>query len=530
MSSAPTLSTQETAPRLAKFKTPTCVLCRKRKLRCDGNSPCSPCTRTRTPVVCTYVAKTIGQLRSELPKGGACTTCRQRKRRCDGHFPCRTCQQTGRSDACAYRDKLRSPKTIRKQRHDIVMTDGGSPLSSSSASSVSSSRPTTPQNYNESCWPRLHFDNEFSGHTCRTEAELDVNVLSDGLDMLQCGLLDTSVTMSSYDYESRASIISQHILLSPSKLSALCQGDLSGTTIYPALVRAAELLISFSSPPQHFPEYDFPAGPNAWGLASRETKILSVVRAALASLHPDPVQDAVTCVQLQVLLHAYYSQKRDLGSARECISAAGAVLVGEAGTIALKGGLSSVMGHILNGANENVEGDEVRAALAQVVFLDIQAQLVDGAPSSLDGEVYDRFRHGVMTLPNDPDALSLRAQSFLALYDTKQLVAVWNNHSMAGGTVPTAWGKRFQALVFDVERHIASIHSAQIDGQVTREALIAAHAALIELSSAFPGDEIAWRRAEAARVVMKLADGQQGWDWSAAAGVAWAGAARVLQP
>ncbi|KAJ7327930.1 hypothetical protein DFH08DRAFT_884213 [Mycena albidolilacea] len=69
-------------PTIVRFKTATCILCRQRKLRCDGGSHCGPCSRTKTPVVCTYVPRTSGQLRSELPKGGACLPCRRRKRVC----------------------------------------------------------------------------------------------------------------------------------------------------------------------------------------------------------------------------------------------------------------------------------------------------------------------------------------------------------------------------------------------------------------------------------------------------------------
>ncbi|KAF7312630.1 Zn(2)-C6 fungal-type domain-containing protein [Mycena indigotica] len=540
MSSSAAMSTQETTPKPAKFKTPTCVLCRKRKLRCDGNSPCSPCTRTRTPVVCTYVPKTVGQLRSELPKGGACITCRQRKRRCDGHFPCRTCVQAGRPDECAYREKPRSSSSSpssstgtkskpRKQRQSVV--DAGSPASSGS-SSASDSRPTTPQDYQEEQehWPKLHVDH--SGF--ESEFDTSMNVFAGSWDMSQCDFSATSSAAYSpgYDYEyneSRVNLVSQHLHLSPSKLSALAQGDLSGRAIHPTLVHAIDLLSCLSSPPpQPFPEYEFEPSAAAWGLDSRETELLSLVRAALAPLSLEAAPDAVTSVQLHVLLHAYYSLKRDFGSALGCISGAGSVLVGQAGTIALRGGFCSMMGNInLDcGSDQDGEAEEVRAALAQVVFLDIQAQLVHGAPSSLDGEVYERFR-GVMTLHNDLNPLSLRGKAFLALYDAKQLVSAWNTHFSAGGTVPTAWARRYRALIVDLEGQVAAM---QDGNQSTMEALMGAHAALSELFSVFPGDEIARRRAaDAARMVVKLIDGPRGWEWSAVAGVVWAGAARLLQ-
>ncbi|KAJ6610527.1 hypothetical protein B0H10DRAFT_408277 [Mycena sp. CBHHK59/15] len=129
-----------------KFKTPTCVLCRQRKLRCDGGNPCRPCSRARKLVVCTYVPRAKGQLRSELPKGGACVLCRQRKRRCDGNFPCQTCIGLSRPDHCQYREKppcsrpwSTTPRTdTRHDRHD-----GASASPSRSCASASSSRSST---------------------------------------------------------------------------------------------------------------------------------------------------------------------------------------------------------------------------------------------------------------------------------------------------------------------------------------------------------------------------------------------------
>ncbi|KAJ7056014.1 hypothetical protein C8F01DRAFT_1234061 [Mycena amicta] len=88
----------------APTRTPTCTLCRQRKLRCDGKSPCGPCSRARrgSVVVCTYVPKPVGLTRTELPKGAACFSCRRRKRKCDGILPCLTCRSKGHGAACEY--------------------------------------------------------------------------------------------------------------------------------------------------------------------------------------------------------------------------------------------------------------------------------------------------------------------------------------------------------------------------------------------------------------------------------------------
>ncbi|KAJ7208563.1 hypothetical protein GGX14DRAFT_633372 [Mycena pura] len=79
----------------------SCTPCRRRKLRCDRGSPCGPCMRARTPVVCEYPHE-VGRRRPELPKGTACIQCRESKRRCDGEMPCVTCIGASRAHLCEY--------------------------------------------------------------------------------------------------------------------------------------------------------------------------------------------------------------------------------------------------------------------------------------------------------------------------------------------------------------------------------------------------------------------------------------------
>ncbi|KAJ6534127.1 hypothetical protein B0H19DRAFT_1383396 [Mycena capillaripes] len=90
-------------PHSPRMKSSACVPCRQRKLRCDGGSPCKPCSRARAKLSCEYIPRTSSQRRLELPKGGACTECRERKRKCDGKLPCITCSTAARPHLCEYR-------------------------------------------------------------------------------------------------------------------------------------------------------------------------------------------------------------------------------------------------------------------------------------------------------------------------------------------------------------------------------------------------------------------------------------------
>ncbi|KAJ7162674.1 hypothetical protein C8R43DRAFT_991126 [Mycena crocata] len=84
----------------AKFKTPTCIRCKIRKIRCDGLSSCSTCVTTK--VACEYEGDPTSG--SELRKGAACLACRRKKKKCDGQLPCRTCLSGRKKIPCEYPD------------------------------------------------------------------------------------------------------------------------------------------------------------------------------------------------------------------------------------------------------------------------------------------------------------------------------------------------------------------------------------------------------------------------------------------
>ncbi|KAJ7056009.1 hypothetical protein C8F01DRAFT_1257824 [Mycena amicta] len=111
------------------LRKPTCSLCRQRKLRCDGGSPCGACFRSRRFGVptCEYVPKPV-VLRTELPKGGACVSCRHRKRKCDGGLPCSTCQTRGHPGSCVYESKPRRQATAVTSGTDSLLFDWDSAL------------------------------------------------------------------------------------------------------------------------------------------------------------------------------------------------------------------------------------------------------------------------------------------------------------------------------------------------------------------------------------------------------------------
>ncbi|KAJ7067275.1 hypothetical protein C8F01DRAFT_1018913 [Mycena amicta] len=536
---SPASASTSTLAKPAKFKTPTCALCRKRKLRCDGGNPCGPCTRTRTPVVCTYIPKTVGQLRSELPKGGACITCRQRKRRCDGNFPCRTCTQAGRPDECKYRDKAPSAgkhKQAARQRRDL--NDSGS--DSASTSSESSSRQTTPQ-YPENTPGelRLHADDMFA--TQGFNPEVDLNGLDslfswDALGMpMQCGFEhrgscssesssstssacpDNTLSTLRYDYPAplprtscsestiARTLVLEHrfhygLNLPQSKVSAIANGDLSGQHVHPALVHAAELL-------GYVQRYQ--AHPDGWlsfnSQSAAEVELEVLVRDALDD--PQGI-DPLTTLQIYMVLAVYYCQKEDICAGQECLVKASNLLAHPSPSLGLDADFCSVF----NNSNDakfdsssssplapHTHAEEVRAALAQVIYMDLGAQLVVNLPSSLDPALVDGFRR-LMAVHQDASTNFLRAKSFLLLLDAQNLVSAWNRWQFGpSDPAPSAWSKRYRSLIAEIQPHIEFVNSlildissayipAPEDAQALctlRECLIAGYGALAALYGLF---------------------------------------------
>ncbi|KAF7329433.1 Zn(2)-C6 fungal-type domain-containing protein [Mycena kentingensis (nom. inval.)] len=524
----------------AKFKTPTCVLCRKRKLRCDGGNPCGPCTRTRTPVVCTYVPKTVGQLRSELPKGGACITCRQRKRRCDGNFPCRTCTQAGRPDECKYRDKppsLGKNKQTASRLHAHDDAHLSSDSASTSSGSASSSRPTTPplrlQTDFHDFNPELDLqglDAMFSGQgwgaeewgmpaDCGFGAGLgmelglgsrsgseSVTTPSSCNDLSLPGLDSLGYVPAPRQPSSEQAIVRTLLLehcwhyglnVPVAKLDAIVNGDVSGLLVHPALVDASEML-------GYILRYQ--AHPDGWlsfnTQSAAELELDLRIRDALSG-SSGPPPDPLTTLQVYALLATYYMQKEDICGAQEVLAKAGNLLVLHSATLGLHDSSASPASRSpprewspqfdASYLSPHTHTEEVRAALAQIVAFDIGAQLVVQLPSSLDPELVERFRR-MCTAYQDTTTNFLRGKSYLFLLDARELVAAWWKFP-AGAGAPSAWCKRYRALIEEVHVHLNFMNALMLDVSyipvlgtalcLLRQCLIVSYAALAELHALF---------------------------------------------
>ncbi|KAJ7024786.1 hypothetical protein C8F04DRAFT_483421 [Mycena alexandri] len=463
----------------AKFKTPTCVLCRRRKLRCDGGEPCGPCSRTRTPVTCTYVPKTVGQLRSELPKGGACITCRQRKRRCDGNFPCRTCIQTSRPDECKYRErapgKQKPPKPAPREHH----------FSSDSAStSSSSSRPTTPSQpvslqpgalRIQDEYPDLHSSSDHLfpwselNPMCLPSYSGDSTCTQDGLYAFpphdSIFFPTPSLNTLPQDFCAERFSVRNHFLehawqyglsIPAEKRQALAIGDLS--RVDPTLVDVCELLGYLQRVHSH---------PEGWlsfnGQTTAEADLDGVIRDTLegsSGLKLDPLLQ----LQCYALLSIYSAQKEDICGFQRQLAKAGSILVHHAETLGLADTQAVDWSPQFDTSYLSPHSvvEETRAVFSQIIFLDIASVMIINLPSVIDPALLEKFRGLAAVHWNDTEINFLRAKSLLFLSDSQQLVAAWRRWEF-GDPAPTAWSKRFWSLVDEIHSHINFLNTAVMD-------------------------------------------------------------------
>ncbi|KAJ7707332.1 hypothetical protein B0H17DRAFT_1174450 [Mycena rosella] len=455
-----------------KFKTPTCALCRRRKLRCDGGSPCGPCSRTRTPVTCTYVLRPVGQLRSELPKGGACIACRQRKRRCDGNLPCRTCKQGSRPDGCQYREKTapakpKPPKATRRDYH--VLFD------SASTSSSSSYRPAIPPQIPTQNSGTLRLEDEYSDYYDHLDpwADLDPTYYSsyppgstsssESLSPLPTFL--DSISPSSLESLPLDAELSSFV--TTAKRQALSIGDMSGLTVDPTLVNVCQLL-GYLIKNHSYSE--------AWLSANCQTtaeaELYVLIRDQLdgvSGLAPDPL----VCLQACTLLVMYCCWKEDILGAQEFLLRASNLFVLHAATLDLEdaSAVEWCPQFDISYLSPRSVAAEVRAAFCHVVYLELIGTVAFDLDPIIDPGLMEKFRR-LAASPSflfanavhrsDTEINFIRTQALLFLSDSRKLVASWNQWDL-GDPSPSTWSKSFWSLIEDVHAHLNLINTTLMD-------------------------------------------------------------------
>ncbi|KAJ7455099.1 hypothetical protein FB451DRAFT_1373281 [Mycena latifolia] len=504
----------------AKFKTPTCVLCRQRKLRCDGETPCGPCSRARTLVVCTYIPKSVGQLRSELPKGAACISCRQRKRRCDGNLPCRTCKSTSRADECQYREKAASRKANSNsaEQDRLSLLDGGSTCStrSTNTSSLHVSPPYTPEYFSSfhqpadsvddidtllKYFPLPEFDNSTTDQWFSASGgSPPTNAI--GLTSLPSYLGDpTRDYASSPEFPDPAqdrdgelfalrNLFLDHswhygLTLTAEKRDALSRGDTSGLSVPPVLVNVCQLLGYLLANHSKFGKWHY-----FLGQTDGEAAQAQIIRDILQSGDLDPSTE----MQVYCIFALYQGMKGDVPAFMELWDKLGTLVLRNLAMFALDDTMPVQYTPQLDSESCCPRGpaQELLSIFSEIIMLETGRTLVWKLPPSFDPSVLARFRQLVATNRMGTELNLMRAKSFLFLFDSQQLVAEYGRHELAHPS-SSAWSQRYWNLIEDIQAHlneintplleVSFIHQAQV--LTLRICVTTAFAALADLYALF---------------------------------------------
>ncbi|KAJ7278855.1 hypothetical protein C8J57DRAFT_1304738 [Mycena rebaudengoi] len=450
-----------------KVKSSTCALCRQRKLRCDGRTPCAPCTRTRKPVVCTYPSKTINKP-AELPKGAACVQCRGRKRKCDGNKPCHTCAKTSKADKCEYRSRTPPRKRLRNP------PDYNEYLSTGAR--TSSTRSTSPPRSNLSFAESLECLSEYVLTFQDNGSEillpppgsafpLSHSVGSDKVPTngeVAAPLLSTDIQPP----KDRAAelfrvrnLFLEHgwqygLNIPTEKRDAISRGDASGHIVHPVLIHVCQLLGYLLANHSHEETWVYFQGQTD-AEAEQAAAILDFLEGT-PSLVPDPL----TSLQAYTMLAIYCAQKVDLEGFRYLLAKAGEVVVEHQAALGLDDPPELDRCPQLDGSQFSPNGpaQEARAAFSHVIYMDICRRILLKLPPTINPSLQPKFRQLATLHCDDPEMNFMRAKSALFLADSQQLAATWT--LMQLDLNPSAsWSEDCGNLIEDIHAHLDLINT-----------------------------------------------------------------------
>ncbi|KAJ7710613.1 hypothetical protein B0H17DRAFT_1027431 [Mycena rosella] len=499
------------APSVAKFKTPTCVLCRQRKLRCDGESPCGPCSRARTLVVCTFIPKTSGQLRSELPKGAACISCRQRKRRCDGILPCRTCTAASRAHECEYRDRPNRRGFLAEQDRRSL-PDGASTCTSRSANTspsytpgYSSSRDLPPETEHTDSRFNLFLPSPGSSGLFNIYANDRPLSMSGGSSVansfafpyLPTGGNTSSIAFREVSLERASELFSVRNLfldhcwhyglnVTAEKRDALSRGDTSGALVAPVLVNICQLLGYLLANHSQSEIWQYFQGQTE-DEAHQARITFDFLDRRDSRLDPEP------SLQAYALLVLYYGMKGDIVMHTKTWTKLGDLIARDMAAL----GLDDIpsLDHTTQldfSSYPRGTGQEALSTFSMIIFLELGRTLVWKLPPSLDPQILAKFRQLATRHRTGTEMNFMRAKSNLFLFDSRQLVTELGRSEL-GQPPSAAWSRRYWILIREIHTHLNVLNMPLLEVSVIHEAqvltlkicIIFALAALIDLYAVF---------------------------------------------
>ncbi|KAJ7717032.1 hypothetical protein B0H16DRAFT_1612392 [Mycena metata] len=415
---------------------PSCKACYRRKVRCDGGTPCGSCSRARKPLVCEYSPDVgEGSSRGDLPKGAACLPCRQRKRRCDGGLPCSTCKETSQSNACQYRKKpLPHEQEASTASHGNMDPRG---QDTASANTDMSSMVLFARNN----VPRAPPQNTDYGGELFSLRSLFLNYC-----MQYYGL---------------------HLNLE--KREAIARGDTSGALIHPIFIPLSQLMGQLIADLSVSERWAHLRG-QTWREAQQRFHVLNLLNSSLDALDP------LTSIQVHQILALYWGRRKDFRGFQE--------FLGTASNTALRH-------HATLGLDDSVILDdqatyfrEGRLALAHLVFIQTTVRTFMSFEPTIPPVLLVKFHRLFAQQHNKLELNFVRAKGLLLLTESQQLVTQWKQCE-SGDIVIERWGEQCRNLANDIQTHLHVLNMAinKLPLAPKRHALLLKSSTIVSLSA-----------------------------------------------
>ncbi|KIP09139.1 hypothetical protein PHLGIDRAFT_347915 [Phlebiopsis gigantea 11061_1 CR5-6] len=509
----------------------TCMACRARKMRCDGETPvCGPCSRARKPVECTYTDTTAIQRKAALlQKGAACLPCRRKKKKCDAERPyCNTCHAAGKEAECGYDEEVRENLTIallsrnRELEERLALYEARGQRMSQPPTAlidasldraihlewppeISSSLVTGTANDSPSIsvgeLSSSSSDSSPSSHSTSSLNNFARSLLSDIAPRPSQG----TGLICQNTFELRSLFLNHQtqigFYLREAKWQAVKNGDFSGLVVHRGLVHLSQLL-----------------GSLLWRI-HHKTEVLVLSEAVemqnlLNALEYPP--DPATLVMMYTVLAWYHLYERKLEIGRQYLSKAVDVI--------MLNNLQFAMQPIdvmlsLEEPDENTK--EYLTSMCQLLYMDKAAKIVLQMAPLMDATFDTQFRTLTFIQPwlSKRSVVIMRCKSIILLQDCMRLSRM-RADAMLGSTsrilehtaLPPEWYTQYWETLEDVTQHVALLYPQMLQaslcadprhGLCLKVCIIVALAAQVELHR-MPGSYHAESRQKSLSAILEV--------------------------
>ncbi|KAJ7491112.1 hypothetical protein FB451DRAFT_1222084 [Mycena latifolia] len=475
-------------------KVSTCGRCRTKKIRCDGQNPCGPCSKARVDVHCSYTAPTPSH-GPELRKGAACSACRRKKKKCSGDWPCRTCIVSKKEDDCKYDDgsqlsftraliertlELEQLLSEAKQQPPSVLSYAVSPDLSAELDQLLSSNPLVPPVPDPMLYdkdPFLNGQGTLNGHDARNNSMSPMIMEEEPFDYLDSAystptaitqppmavmpltpVLPVAESQTEKLFRLRKLFLSKRMqfgfTLPVHKLTAVTNGDMSGNVVHPVLVHVCHLwgyMLDY-----YERNHTWTYAPDKNGDEVAQMRLILGSLAGMLGPAPDPQTTLLTYLSVSL----YFFHKADFSRGQEFLSVAGNTAMThdlDLATLATIPVEEKDKG--LYSMHPITEADELRATFSHLIYVGLSAQVVLTAPPVIDLRLYEKFDLLMDSeVTSSVDINFLRAKSIRLLTQTRLLTAAWNN----GQSPPPSWFEQYWKLIEQLHAHIGVLNPVQL--------------------------------------------------------------------